>query len=1131
MNKLTKYTETPEILDLQEALGVPETGIMDEQTISVLTQQITESGFAESKYFTEKLEQEEVKTTEEAEALLLEIAAEAILKEHYKCELEKIAKFMKECYDHKLKSKGLEVVEMEYNPEYHGSSEYQQIFEKGGRIYKFGGKKMLRYEEGDKFLTYGELENYAKSYLGGDQKLVDKALRRYSKFKGSDQNIIELNQKDGQLTFSNLVAPRRGFLARRTGLGADESALGKLTGSVGTSQRLNISEILGQAGKDLSSKNVFTEKEVEEEKNNCIYGESFTSKDGKFYKCVDGNYVESTPEENVKPEVADEPVVDTTPQGSSGNKVAVDPNVLKVQQGINKRFQTDENFRKYLESQGLSGKLYSGYDYGSDIVMEDGRLGKETSSIEGALAKYLQGLPEETKPELTSQPSDFSNQYEIFGGTKENVKGTPESFGATGLRTNQELSYDEKKAMFDKQYADLYEIKKQLNKLMYSGGEDKGTPVNVAEQYKAYVPYANKIGNELTRIRKQKEKNYSDKINFMEKARIQKLIDEAKGVLKAQGGTIFSKFKKGGVIEIPKKDLSSALKNVVGSGLKKKESTKLDLDNSAIFSSSTIIEDEKKLIEALVKTDSIEESEKIKASFARKYPYITAEYWEYIDEKAYKDKDMDDTKGMAKQLSGKPIYFKDAGGNTGQMRKSFKIGGKFQQGSTLNLASKFFTPTQTSIVTINNGSQQRVVDKNSPEYTKLIAEGWTEGNLVGTATQTPQFQSSLMGGTGTAFRNQKAVQAILTGQNPRIAMNTVNLAEQEDNLGLENQPLALEAPTKNESLQATFDRTNSLTNLLRTGIDVAVADKYRINAKPISSVYVPDVQTRLMTDMSPALRQMQQGFARTQTAANRFSDPNIQGAQSIAYLEQLNKNALDLQRAQIAEKNQNRDVQFQQEQQRGQAETMRDADISKQAQAIEASKKQSEAAMTRDLAQSVLGYGVGAGDQNDQAINTAVYNKCLDSISTKNPEIKSIVTKYNTLKEEYKNATGDRKKELQQEIDNLNSSYSSSIGSVEACFNNNIALARSSAAGLGNLGVRTATLELGGIIRKFAKGGKNPELEMYKSKVKKAIESEKNATKKDIATIKVLQDYYKMINKAQSEQNKVLSDTIKRIIK
>jgi len=128
--------EIPEILDLQEELSVELTGKVDQMTIQALDSLIVETEFDKSKYIEDCIEDEEI---DDLPNFIREKAISAILKQRYEDDLEKIHKFMKDCYEDKVKSSVTRIIMKPYNPEYEGSKDYEDIRKQGGRIIRLSG--------------------------------------------------------------------------------------------------------------------------------------------------------------------------------------------------------------------------------------------------------------------------------------------------------------------------------------------------------------------------------------------------------------------------------------------------------------------------------------------------------------------------------------------------------------------------------------------------------------------------------------------------------------------------------------------------------------------------------------------------------------------------------------------------------------------------------------------------------------------------------------------------------------------------------------------------------------------------------------------------------------------------------
>jgi hypothetical protein len=1093
-NKLLKYTETPEIMDIQEALGVPETGVMDEQTLSTLTMQIQESGFAESKYFLEKIEDEQ---PENPDTFLIEVAAEAILKEHYKCEMEKIAKFMQECYDDKIKEQGVEVIEMEYDPEHHGSKEYQSVFEKGGRIYKKDNKQYLRYQEGGTAKVTGS-QLFAKSGLGPDKER--KFRRQYLKgYKGNlDDVSFTLNRDEtGNVTFT----PDQGGQVYGQ---LEGSNVATRTPNLLTGQREGkFSRLLANAASNLEYTPTFTKVETEEPVKETTYktvdyngtlleiDENGISKDGilryfgdKWYKLVDGKWVAvdgSTPDAN-------EPDPNKQPQGGVNNRSISAPENINTSE-----FQ--QFVRDVEQDEAILG------NFGDRGV--DNKWGANTQNAWNKYGEAFKNLLKAEKHPIVKDPSEYTKMSDTSINKVETTSTPITDFNTTDLEKYIKQLQEKR-----------IELKNKIDLPNLSSGYFASFPLKSkdASSYQPVYEQLNKVlaDNEVRMKKIREQKSEAEK---------QKYLAELKALLtpnKKQGGTIFSKFKKGGTIEISEKSLESALKNVVGSGLKKKEFT---LDKSPVFSSSTLIEDEQVLVEALCDTDSIKEADNIKASFVAKYPYITAEYFENIDEKVAEKqgKEIDNTR--ISNLDGKPIYHSSGSDKETQMRKMKQGGTMFKK---YQKAGMFNNPLESGLGSMQvklTGPNGEIVyaDKGSAIYNSYVGQGYTENTPSSNNVITTQGQNNVITPIKNIFeKNATSIGQGLVGMDgqPLPDPSTQTSASQlggikQANL---NQKLGNDFGLFDNTLKTS--RANSAKDLMSTALDAFIAKRNSVNFRPIDRVFKPDVQTRLMTDRSPIARQVQQQFARNVQGANRFANPEMQTMMGMNMLEQQAKFGLDQSAAEIQDKYNNRDVQFTQGQQRDQAIKQGEADIDQQQQELNARNKQAKAAMERDLAQAGLNYVVGGSDNNEQAVRMDVYNRCLDR-NTRSPESKGVIEKMTALnkelalldKKQTKTAEDTARVEaITAEQDQLRDKYTEVSRTVESCFNDNIATAMSQQAGLGSFGVKKTNVDIkknGGFFRSFAKGGKNVDL----------------------------QDYYKTTNKDQGKSNKQLSDAIKNIIK
>lgn len=344
MKALLKKSEIPEIIDLQEELNVPQTGEIDEQTLIALDQEIAKTKFAESEYIQEKLEKECDKDTDPQD-FIRECAIIQILKYRYKCDMEKIEKFFRDCMRKKYEEdKGITVVEIAYDPENSGAQQYQQVFEQGGTIKTFqqGGtsRQVVTNEPRFSDVTVGELRAYASRI---NDKSIQRALKKGKLFDLEDDATIRLYDNN---TFEVISGGPQIGIKQGEGALSTSNWFGK-----GNVRASNVIGNYIRGVKNWQSPEVETPvvDEKPEETSEVTYKDkAFTDADGNTYlirldpktgesedgsiKLVDGAYYRMNPETNryelVRPSTKEEEEETKKNKKSTGTK-AQKPKELK----------------------------------------------------------------------------------------------------------------------------------------------------------------------------------------------------------------------------------------------------------------------------------------------------------------------------------------------------------------------------------------------------------------------------------------------------------------------------------------------------------------------------------------------------------------------------------------------------------------------------------------------------------------------------------------------------------------------------------------------------------------------------------------------------------------------------------
>lgn len=220
---LEKKGEIPEIMDLQEELGIPQTGEIDNLTIQTLDYYIQKTGFDNSKYVEDCIMGVHPEDVMDA---IREKAIKVILKERYDCELEKIHKFMKDCYDEKVKESGIQVIEIPYDPEYKDAEIFKNLREKGGRVrtLQSGNQVMTNTPENVKI----NVSDFIAYVSNKDPRLARKLGKAKELMNNADGTIeilpngnIKAYTKEGQpiqlsrMVGSNAIDDVGNFLGRR----------------------------------------------------------------------------------------------------------------------------------------------------------------------------------------------------------------------------------------------------------------------------------------------------------------------------------------------------------------------------------------------------------------------------------------------------------------------------------------------------------------------------------------------------------------------------------------------------------------------------------------------------------------------------------------------------------------------------------------------------------------------------------------------------------------------------------------------------------------------------------------------------------------------------------------------------
>lgn len=413
MQALENLTEKHEIMDLQEELQVPLTGILDDTTITVLDLKIRETGFDKSEHIRRLLQS--CQTTDIQEQIREEAIIQ-ILKYKYECEEKKINKFFKDLMLEHGEQK-IKVLKVDLND--HDIYQVGGKFQQGSQL----SSQKTTNQPTSTTTTVGELKKYAQTKFAGDKAMMRK-LSKDKLFDGlSDDTPVEIfndmtfevKSPSGQIG----IKQGEGKLSLSNWIGKGNVNTSKLIGNytVDNQDKFETTEDKSNVVETLKN-GIFHEVEGKliefDNAGNSLNGQ-YKYANGKFYKKNENGDFVSIVEQNTK---TDETVVKPTIT-IKGNR---QPTELQKQLLAN--IDSNPEFKKLVEtkypnyrpnlSDGIEGNKTKDIanmwkEFSNKPVGIDAKSEPTPSRNEMLLGRNSDSTPDKTTPSITEQQAFIDN--------------------------------------------------------------------------------------------------------------------------------------------------------------------------------------------------------------------------------------------------------------------------------------------------------------------------------------------------------------------------------------------------------------------------------------------------------------------------------------------------------------------------------------------------------------------------------------------------------------------------------------------------------------------------------------------------------------------------------------------------